>query len=365
VKLAIDIGTTLIKSRTIDGLFEKTIKNPQNKFSPNVLGRVSKALDGCSEELTNSLISAVKELAAESKSKEIAIAANSVMSYSLLNMDLSAFIPHYKNFIEIDTTHFSIEDIYVSVLPCYYPLFGSDALGMIFDERLSPCKDFLSLDFGTNCEIAGRSKNRIITTSIPAGPAFEGEGIEHGMPALNGAISKVIINDRLEISTIGKVKATGICGSGLISIISELKNNKLLDGCIIKQSPWTRNGYFYITPDIYITPKDIEEFLKAWSSVKTGIYYVMRSLDRGKKDLKVCGNFLSNIEFDDLVNLGLPNKWNNVIYSGNSSLWLAEQYLKNKKNTEEAIFKIKDKLSYLELAKFKDFSDIYFKNFKV
>jgi uncharacterized 2Fe-2S/4Fe-4S cluster protein (DUF4445 family) len=217
VKLAIDIGTTLIKSCTIDGSFEKIIKNPQVEFSPNVLGRVSAGIDGNSKKLTNELISSIKKLASESKSNEVAVSANSVMSYSLLGMDLSVFVPPYKNFKKIKISHLIVDNLKISVLPCYYPFFGSDALGMIFDDKLNSMNDFIALDFGTNCEIAGGDSDRIITTSVPAGPAFEGEGIECGMPALNGAISRVKISNQIELETIGKDRAIGICGSGLIS----------------------------------------------------------------------------------------------------------------------------------------------------
>src|SRR5207342_1492611 len=82
------------------------------------------------------------------------------------------------------------------------------------------------MDIGTNTELILGNKNRILAASCPAGPAFEGGAIACGMPALDGAIEDVAINDdgTFKLGVIGETSQPpqGICGSGLVDLLSEL-----------------------------------------------------------------------------------------------------------------------------------------------
>ena len=80
------------------------------------------------------------------------------------------------------------------------------------------------MDIGTNTELIVGNKHRILAASCPAGPAFEGGAIACGMPALDGAIEEVAIDDdgNSSIRVIGDVQPEGICGSGLVDLLSEL-----------------------------------------------------------------------------------------------------------------------------------------------
>jgi uncharacterized 2Fe-2S/4Fe-4S cluster protein (DUF4445 family) len=80
------------------------------------------------------------------------------------------------------------------------------------------------MDIGTNTELIVGNKHKVLAASCPAGPAFEGGQITFGMPGLPGAIEKVTIADDGTVSTgvIGEVPAEGLCGSGLVDLMSEL-----------------------------------------------------------------------------------------------------------------------------------------------
>jgi uncharacterized 2Fe-2S/4Fe-4S cluster protein (DUF4445 family) len=80
------------------------------------------------------------------------------------------------------------------------------------------------MDIGTNTELIVGNRHKVLAASCPAGPAFEGGQITFGMPGLPGAIEKVVIRDdgQVETSVIGDVPAEGICGSGLVDLLSEL-----------------------------------------------------------------------------------------------------------------------------------------------
>ena len=80
------------------------------------------------------------------------------------------------------------------------------------------------VDIGTNTEIVVSDGQRIVAASSPAGPAFEGGLLRYGMPGADGAIEKVRIEDGgFAIEVIGDVEPQGICGSGLVDILAELR----------------------------------------------------------------------------------------------------------------------------------------------
>src|ERR1039458_9440398 len=93
------------------------------------------------------------------------------------------------------------------------------AVDLAHEERLVAV-----MDIGTNTELIVGNKDRILAASCPAGPAFEGGAIACGMPALYGAIEEVAIaaDGEFQIRVIGDVTPEGICGSGLVDLLSEL-----------------------------------------------------------------------------------------------------------------------------------------------
>ena len=80
------------------------------------------------------------------------------------------------------------------------------------------------MDIGTNTELIVGNRHRILAASCPAGPAFEGGAIACGMPALEGAVEEVAIGDdgEFHLGVIGNGSPEGICGSGLVDVLSEL-----------------------------------------------------------------------------------------------------------------------------------------------
>ena len=93
------------------------------------------------------------------------------------------------------------------------------AVDLAHEERL-----IAIMDIGTNTELIVGNKHGILAASCPAGPAFEGGAIACGMPALDGAIEEVAIADdgSFRLGVIGDVPPEGICGSGLVDVLSEL-----------------------------------------------------------------------------------------------------------------------------------------------
>ena len=171
------------------------------------------------------------------------------------------------------------------------------------------------------------NKDWLTTASCSAGPAFEGGGIKFGMRATTGAIEKVFINPSTYepmIVTIGKEKAKGICGSGLINLVSEL-----LSCCIIDQSGKFHRrlnservrkgeeGYEYVLDwadetaigqDITITEADIDNLIRAKAAMFAGYLTLLESVGLSINDLDriiIAGGFGHSINISHAITLGL------------------------------------------------------------
>jgi uncharacterized 2Fe-2S/4Fe-4S cluster protein (DUF4445 family) len=111
-------------------------------------------------------------------------------------------------------------------LPIIGSHVGADAAACVLATGLFESDEVTALlDIGTNTEVIVGNRHRVIAASCPAGPAFEGGGVTCGMPALEGAVERVRIRDDGEVETrvIGGGKPEGLCGSGLVDLLSELR----------------------------------------------------------------------------------------------------------------------------------------------
>ena len=138
------------------------------------------------------------------------------------------------------------------------------------------------------------STNKLYVTSCACGPAFEGYGIEMGMKAVEGAVVKVEAKNGnyFDCKTVGNTKALGIAGSGLLSAV-----NAFLENGIINQ-----NGSFsadekaekkYLTPEVYLTQKDIRNFQLAKGALYSGLKVLNSLCD---EDFRNSSSFLSSVD---------------------------------------------------------------------
>lgn len=115
-------------------------------------------------------------------------------------------------------------------LPNIAGFVGADTVGVILAADLDRREGLrVAIDIGTNGEVVVASGGRILACSTAAGPAFEGATISRGMRATAGAIDSVVIRDDVELTTINGSPPCGICGSGLIDAIAELRRVGVVD----------------------------------------------------------------------------------------------------------------------------------------
>src|SRR5262249_59222962 len=119
----------------------------------------------------------------------------------------------------------------VCLLPIAAGFVGADAVAAALATRLDESATVRAVvDIGTNGEVVRGTRDRLMASSAPAGPALEGGQIRHGMRGALGAIDRVWLEaGDLRYHVIGEGPPQGICGSGLVDAIAALLEAGLLD----------------------------------------------------------------------------------------------------------------------------------------
>jgi uncharacterized 2Fe-2S/4Fe-4S cluster protein (DUF4445 family) len=174
-------------------------------------------------------------------------------------------------------------------------LFEHDRIGMI-------------MDLGTNTEVVVGNRDRLIAASCPAGPACEGGGVTCGLPALDGAIERVAIDGsgRATIAVIGDGQAVGICGSGLVDLLSELRRIGRMNGQgrLEDESEFVVDG----ARGIRLTEADINELAQAKGANAAGQRVLLDAygiqLDQVDR-FYLAGGFSAHLDLDAARRIGL------------------------------------------------------------
>ncbi|QGX97429.1 DUF4445 domain-containing protein [Roseovarius faecimaris] len=271
--LAIDLGSTTVAAHLTDletGEVKASsgIMNPQIRFGEDLMSRVSYAMmnPGGDREMTRAVRDAINTLAEEiAKEAEIdaslivetVFVCNPVMHHLLLGIDpvelgQAPFALATSESLTLDAAALELSAINprarVFVLPCIAGHVGADAAAVALSEEPGKSEDLaLIVDVGTNAEILLGDKSRVLACSSPTGPAFEGAQISSGQRAAPGAIEAIRIDPETKeprFRVIGCEKwsdedgfweetattgITGICGSGIIEAVAELRIAGLMD----------------------------------------------------------------------------------------------------------------------------------------
>ncbi len=179
------------------------------------------------------------------------------------------------------------------------------------------------MDIGTNTELMVGNRHRILAASCPAGPAFEGGGIACGMPALEGAIERVEIHDGgFELEVVGGGAPAGICGSGLISLLSELLRTGLMN-----DRGRFEDGVERIDLDqgVYFLESDVNELAQAKGANSAGLAVVLDRAGIGFQDIEVfyvAGGFGRHLDVDAAMRIGLipPVPRSRIVQAGNAAI---------------------------------------------
>ncbi len=403
VALAIDIGTTTIVFALIDdtGNVIDTLgmTNSQRLYGADVISRIKAASSGKKDVLrkcvVDDLIQGIREICTNNGTSiaglnNIVIAGNTTMCHILMGYDCSSlgvypYTPVNVDSIISDTNRvLGLDDNIPVIIPGAISTYvGADiTAGLVATSILDRDKTSMLIDLGTNGELVLVDKGRIIVTSTAAGPAFEGGNISFGMPSVDGAISHITLNGGMcELETIGKKTPIGICGSGVLDAVYELRKNGYIDENGLLIDRYFDDGY-YLYSSISITQEDIRQFLLAKSAVRTGIDIIISKMGIEYEDidaLYIAGGFGKGIDISKAAGIGLiPSKLLDVSLAvGNSSLSGAinisliygKCYMECKIDDFNKIIRGIDKVlreaKELDLSNQTDFKNEYLKNMKI
>ena len=405
-----DIGTTtcvctLVDLRSGAAVAVASTINHQTPFGADVIARMARAmqddediakLQAAAVATVNELLERVKEESgvATEEIYEAVVAGNATMLHLLcgVNPESIALAPYVATFVEpqdvrADQIGFAIHPLgWVALFPSIGAYVGADivadivATGLVRDPEMR-----LLVDVGTNGEIACGSSERAVATAAPAGPAFEGGEILCGMRATDGAIEGVVLtNGVVELQVIGgdDVEPRGICGSGLIDIVAQLRLAGLLDdgGKMTSHEEAVAAGHplahrlilreqvkaFVLAGDVVLTQTDVRALQFAKGAISTGIETAMRALSLTAADLDevmLAGSFGSYIDPQSARVIGLvpPVPVDKIKAVGNTASEGAKMALMSFREREVA-FEIPQIVEYIELSGEEDFNDRFIGN---
>lgn len=408
--VALDLGTTHLEATLLDlsngaELARCHGLNRQIEYGADILSRIhfatARTFDGNGQVLmqkavVESINLLVKDLAANAGLepdliRAMSISGNTSMVHLLLGLSpyhicrepytplVNAPDPFFAGDIELNIHPLAP----VWVLPSIGSYFGGDLVSGILASGLDQLEETsMLIDVGTNAEVVLGSRDWLIACAGAAGPALEGGVASMGMRAGPGAVEHVRLdrnNWHLEVHTIDKQPAIGICGSGLIDLVAELYLARIVDlrgkfhrdtasgsrnrrNFIRDHLVETEQGFTFIVTQaevsghgkpVVLTQVDLDAMMRS----KAAMYAILTTLvsqvgmDFSELDrIYVAGAFGRHIDPSKAIILGmLPDLPLSIYHSvGNSSLHGAELILLSEdarlRSTE-----IGKKITYIEL----------------
>ena len=307
--LAVDIGTTTVAMNLVDLesgeiVATSSFENPQRFGGSDVMNRISFDQGRNRGEMRHAIISAINfeigELARQLEFHrrqiyEVVMVGNTTMRDIAFGIDVqSVGVKPYKSKVELEceegqragtALESNAQARGLRVFPKAHvyggPLIGCHvgadvaaallAVGM--DEQEEPV---MLVDIGTNTEVVIGNRHKMVAASCPAGPAFEGGEVTYGMPGYDGAVESVRIRDGLaEVSTIGDAAVQGICGSGLVDLLAQLRAHGLMTELGVL-SRGARDFSFAPDQGMGVSRADISALSQAKAANYCGQYIALR-----------------------------------------------------------------------------------------
>ena len=397
--LAIDIGTTTVSAVLINMengeiLAKSSAGNGQIRFGADVINRIvesqkpggqKKLQDAVIKETINPMIHEMCKSAKFPKDHiyRMCVASNTTMNHLFagINADPLRTEPYIPAFFKTNSLFASDvgvdinKDAHIIMAPNIGSYVGGDiTAGTLVSQIWNRPEFSLFIDLGTNGELVFGNSDFMMSCACSAGPAFEGGDISCGMRATDGAIEACTIDKETMEPTYKIVgdpgtKPVGLCGSGIIDVISELyicgiinpKGKFIREGKRIKHDKYGMGSYILAfeeeagsVKDVEITEVDIDNFIRAKGAIFSAIRTMLTSLDFDVSmidDVYVAGGIGSGINMQNAVNIGMfPDiPIEKFHYIGNSSLTGAYLMLLST-TAEKKTYELAANMTYMELS---------------
>lgn len=418
--IAVDIGTTTLAAELVGLDTGQTIAvtslvNHQRAYGADVISRIQASNEGKKEELQKCMQDDLCRMTAElikkadirpQEVKKMVIAGNTTMchilsGFSCETLGVSPFIP-----VDISLQHVFWKDISgknpayfeegfspeVTILPGVSAFVGADIVAGMYACGMAEQEEVvLLLDIGTNGEMVIGNKDGFLATSTAAGPVFEGGNISCGVPGIPGAVTHVTIQKAaLEVpeatmekkvpeasgtyichcETIANKKAVGLCGTGIIDMVSELVREELIDENGTLKEPWFETGFPLaqdVSPpsdNICFTQRDIREVQLGKAAIRAGMETLIKEYGKMPDKVYLAGGFGFYMDVEKAARIGLfpLDMLGKPESAGNTSLAGAKRFLlEEEKIAEQTVNWIAEHTTEKNLAIQTQFNDLYMK----
>ncbi|MCR5508888.1 MAG: ASKHA domain-containing protein [Lachnospiraceae bacterium] len=304
---AFDLGTTTIAAKLVrDGVTEYTGTrlNSQSGYGADVISRSEASINGHGDKLAECIRHDIDSLLDEFpyKPARLIFSGNTtiihlLMGYPLDEMVHFPFRPYFTGWIKDTYTTASGSLIPMYIIPAQSAYIGGDIVsGLYYCDFASSDKVSAFVDLGTNGEMAVGNRDRILTASAAAGPAFEGT--------------------RINVAT------------DVVKCIAYLKEYRIIDENGLLRDPYFDSGYAYDLGNgehVVITQKDIRDIQMAKSAIRAGLEILMERYGVNPSDidrLYLAGGMGYSLDIDAALSIGLFDERlkYKAIPAGNTSL---------------------------------------------
>ena len=393
--VAVDLGTTTVVAELVDletgeSKYLASFENPQRFGGSDVMHRISYDSGPFHGELHNAIINTLNQELREMCRRlalrrqmiyEISVVGNSTMRELFFNLDVKSIGQRpYKSPVEHEylagdrETTALVENARklrlwahprakVYAAPLIASHVGADmAAALVAVNIESQSESVMIVDIGTNTEVVVAHEGRLIAASCPAGPAFEGGGIRYGMTAVDGAIETLRLNGYTQYEAIGGGEPRGLCGSGLIDLLAELRRHERMSP---KGVFADKSQEISIVPERGITfsREDASNLAQAKAANYCGQFIVMRKLglrpaDIGK--LYLAGGFANYVDVANAIEIGFlaSVREERVVKTGNAALQGAKELLLSE-SKRESLDRLVKHIEHVELETTPDFFEVF------
>ncbi len=396
--VAVDLGTTTVVAELVDLAAGRTVavaalENPQRFGGSDIMNRISYDQNDGTGQLRRAVRKALNRKLEELYTAngidrrevyEAVVVGNSTMRDLFFGLDVASIGARpYKSLTEHELLNGTRETTALEArahelgfrshpqasiwgAPLVASHVGGDmaadlvALGV--DEGTE--ETVMVVDIGTNTEVALAVPGSVVVASCPAGPAFEGGLVEYGMQAVDGAIESIRRerDGSFAYETIGNAAPEGICGSGLIDLLAELRRSEFMNPLGVFS-----DGSMSLTVEaeagITFSRADASALAQAKAANTAGQWIVMRHLgvDPGDVDrMYLVGGFANYVNVENAVEIGFlpPVPADRVVKVGNASVRGARRLLLS--NTSRMLLEaLVRRIEHVELETTPDFFDIF------
>ena len=347
--LAVDFGSTTIVMQLVDVnsgsvIAQSGIKNLQRLYGADILTRITYTLeaDSHAEDIRRATLESFEqildEITAESgvdarKCPAMIVSGNTTMIHFLLGLDAwtvfaSPYAPvtNYPGWFAGSELDLNFSGT-VYIIPAASNYVGGDIIsGLLNMDFYKKDEIGVFFDIGTNGELVMGNRDWLLAGAGAAGPALEGYISRYGVRAQDGAVDTVSIDGRnISYTTIGNAKPIGICGSGIIDLLAQMRLNGWINIAgelnpaasdnIICLEDENQLAAVYAGADeaaegkaLYFTQTDINQYLETKAAVHTMVDCLLEASGCSEADIAkfyLSGAFSAHSNLESAITVGI------------------------------------------------------------